>query len=147
MIHYIIGDLLTTNCNVICHQVNCQGVMGSGLAKEIRKRWPTVYSNYIKKCSIAKLGDIQIVSITEKQSVINMFAQNYYGNDGRRYTSYDAFWNCLHVIKQNVSKENTIAFPYGIGCGLGGANWEIIEKMIEVVLKDYDVFIYKLKGE
>ena len=44
-----------------------------------------------------------------------------------------------------MPKGATIAFPYKIGCGLGGANWEIIEKMIDVVFKDYGVFIYKLE--
>lgn len=33
---------------VICHQVNCQGVMGAGLAKQIRIRWPEVYVDYKK---------------------------------------------------------------------------------------------------
>ena len=33
---------------VICHQVNCQGVMGAGIAKQIRARWPEVYEDYKK---------------------------------------------------------------------------------------------------
>ena len=31
-----IGDILHTEADVICHQVNCKGVMGAGLAKQIR---------------------------------------------------------------------------------------------------------------
>lgn len=27
------GNLLNTNINIIAHQVNCQGVMGAGVAK------------------------------------------------------------------------------------------------------------------
>lgn len=30
---YYKGDLLKSPCNMICHQVNCQGVMGDGIAK------------------------------------------------------------------------------------------------------------------
>ena len=33
-----IGDILHTEADVICHQVNCKGVMGAGLAKQIRKK-------------------------------------------------------------------------------------------------------------
>lgn len=165
MIHYVTGgDLLTSNCNFICHQVNCQGKMGSGVAKQIRDRWPEVYINYQFKCDQAwaaeredpmstisdfLLGDIQIVQLEKPnviagQSVINMFAQEFYGYSGARYTSYDAFWNCLHLIKNKIPNKSTIAFPYNIGCGLGGANWEVIVTMIDVVLKDYDVYIYRL---
>ena len=32
------GDLLASNCEVICHQTNCMGAMGSGIAKAIRAR-------------------------------------------------------------------------------------------------------------
>jgi hypothetical protein len=39
----------------------------------------------------------------------------------------------------------TIGFPDHIGCGLGGANWEVILTMIEEALNDYNVYIYKLE--
>jgi O-acetyl-ADP-ribose deacetylase (regulator of RNase III) len=46
MIHYVKGNLLDSNCDYICHQVNCQGVMGSGIARQIRERYPVVYLYY-----------------------------------------------------------------------------------------------------
>jgi hypothetical protein len=76
-----------------------------------------------------------------------MFSQQYYGYDRKRYTSYDAFWNCLYLIKQSIPKGSKIGFPYHIGCGLGGANWTIIRTMIEVVLdKDFEVYFYNYNG-
>lgn len=149
MIHYINANLLDSDCNFICHQVNCQGKMGSGVAKQIRDRWPEVYSNYARVANSKMLGKVQILYIEDanipRQCVVNMFSQENYGYNGARYTSYDAFWNCLNELKNQIPKGATIAFPYKIGCGLGGANWEIIEKMIDVVFKDYGVFIYKLE--
>ena len=38
-----------------------------------------------------------------------------------------------------VSEGETIAFPYKIGSVRGGANWEIIYKMIEEVFKDTNI--------
>lgn len=171
MITYVKGDLLETNCDFICHQVNCQGVMNSGIAKQIREKWPIVYKNYkleyknlkqsisniFKDCdikpdiSIVLLGDIQVVPLwtnyynaTSHQAVINMFSQRFYGYDGNRYTSYDAFETCLKKIKEIVPKDKTIAFPYKIGCDRGGANWEIIKKMIEENLgTKYNIYIYE----
>ena len=149
MINYINANLLDSDCNFICHQVNCQGKMGSGVAKQIRDRWPEVYTNYARVVDSKMLGKVQILYVEDAnipfQCVVNMFAQEFYGYDENRYTSYDAFWSCLNELKSKIPKGATIAFPYKIGCGLGGANWEIIEKMIDVVFADYGVFIYKLE--
>lgn len=156
------GNLLDSDCDYICHQVNCQGRMASGIAKQIREKWPVVYQNYMTKCTRGHegylrpellIGDIQIVGLwedfekeTNHQSVINMFSQFSFGYDGKRYTSYDAFWQCLGLIKQSIPKGSSIGFPYKIGCGLGGANWKVIHAMIEEALdEDYDVRIYKLE--
>ncbi len=161
------GNLLDSDCDYICHQVNCQGRMGSGIAKAIRDKWPVVYTEYINKyketqdqvlrdcgsfefmpdTSEVLLGQIQLIDVSEKQCVINMFAQQYYGYDGKRYTSYDAFWACLGGIRDSVPKGSKIGFPWQIGCGLGGANWEVIMTMIEEVLaEDFEVYIYILGG-
>ena len=162
MIYWKKGNLLESDCDYICQQVNCQGKMNSGIAKQIREKWPVVYQNYMAKCnsnhlsgyirSELLLGDIQIVGLWENfyetdfhQSVINMFAQQHYGYDKRRYTSYDAFWNCLNLIKQSVTTDKKIGFPYNIGCGLGGANWNVILTMIDTVFTDYIVEIYVLE--
>ena len=146
-VHFEIGNLLDAPVDYICHQVNCQGRMGSGIAKQIRDRWPVVYDSYIQVASPVWLGCIQkvVVDISQK-TVINMFAQEHYGYDGKRYTSYDAFWACLGGIRDSVPKGSKIGFPYRIGCGLGGANWQVIETMIYAVLgKDFDVYIYVLE--
>lgn len=150
-VHYKFGNLLDAPVDYICHQVNCQGRMGSGIAKQIRERWPDVYDAYMRAFTKSKntLGDIQLVAHEKrKQIVINMYAQEFYGYDGKRYTSYDAFWSCLGAIRDFVPEGSKIGFPYKIGCGLGGANWPVIFQMImEVLGEDYQVYIYTLKEE
>lgn len=168
-VYDIKGNLLDTKAQFICHQVNCQGRMGSGVAKAIRDKWPIVYTEYRNRyeevknnidemcgrlenggpdVSEALLGTTQFVVVDNHKTVVNMFAQQYYGYDGKRYTSYDAFWQCLNHIKEFVPKGKSIAFPCKIGCGLGGANWNIIRTMIEEVLGyDYPVFIFELEEE
>ena len=151
MVKFEIGNLLDAPVDYICHQVNCQGRMGSGIAKQIRERWPAVYDFYITRLDMLKdkaLGHTQLVPVNDGKVIINMFAQQYYGYDGKRYTSYDAFWACLGGIRDSVPKGSKIGFPWGIGCGLGGANWEVISTMIDVVLRDdYDVYIYCLRED
>ena len=147
MVTFHNGNILDSGAAVICHQVNCQGKMNSGVAKAIREKWPEVYTRYRTKyeCEVDLLGQIQPVIINADQAVINMFAQYNYGYDNRRYTSYDAFWSCLGEIKRTIKPGLHIAFPARIGSVRGGANWNVILTMIEEVLSDeFDVYIYEL---
>jgi O-acetyl-ADP-ribose deacetylase (regulator of RNase III) len=143
--------------NIICHQVNCQGAMNSGIAKHIRSVYPQVYENYkakIDECDelgVSPLGHIQFVPLYDNYKTtdfhphcVNIFSQYEYGYDGNRYTSYDVFWECLNRIKQIIPKGTRIGFPHGIGCVRGGANWNVILKMIEEVFSDHYVYIVKL---
>ena len=166
-IHFVKGDMLEAKLDYYCHQVNCQARMGSGIAKSIKTKWHRVYEDYIALCDKREeeiyqmcggmengldwtetlLGEIQLVPVEVDKTVINMFAQQYYGYDGKRYTSYDGFWSCLGKIREQVPIGSKIGFPDHIGCGLGGANWEVIKTMIwEALSEDYDVYIYKLEA-
>lgn len=125
------GDLFDTTAGYICHQVNCQGRMGSGVAKIVRERHPEAFQKYLELVRNGKpLGSAQFVQSNGK-IIINMFAQDRYGYNGARYTDYDAFVRCLVEIRRVVPVGAAIAMPYKIGCGLGGGDWETVYHMIE----------------
>ena len=150
MVKYVKGNLLDSDCDYICHQVNCQGVMGSGIAKQIRERWSEVYDDYRSFCEGFEwpdyiLGHVCLSPIENStQQVANMFSQEKFGYDGHRYTSYDAFDECLRRLASYAEPGNKIGFPKNIGCGLGGGNWNVISALIEEIMgKDYEVYIYE----
>lgn len=171
-INFVKQDLTTSDADYICHQVNCQGKMNSGVAKAIREKWPIVYKKYQEwqfsygawahamanenpenLMISTMLGNILTVplfdgQVEKQQYVINMAAQGYYGYDGKRYTSYDAFWGCLGHILETVPKGSKVSFPYKIGSDRGGANWDVIYTMITAALgSDYDVEICYLNED
>lgn len=153
-IHIIKGNLFDTDADVIAHQVNCQGVMGSGVAKSVRLLYPQAYNEYLKFCSfhesneekLSLLGQIQVVKCddNEEKNIVNMFAQENYGHDGR-FTNYEAFYNCLEKLNMVFEFKYSIAFPYNIGCDRGGADWDIIFMMMQKVFKNRQIYIYKLE--
>lgn len=151
-IRVIDGDLFDTAAPIICHQVNCQGKMGSGVAKQIREKYPTAYRQYVNICADKKgdpsalLGTAQFVYGTDR-IVVNMFAQNKYGYDKALYTSYMAFTACLQNIARQVAPGETIAMPYKIACGLAGGDWNVVYKLIENVLgQKYNVELWRKEG-
>ncbi len=160
-ITFIKQDLTTSDAQYICHQVNCQGKMNSGVAKAIREKWPIVFAKYLEAWRSAPrrlqlLGTILSVNIDNYEPktwpqapvVVNMFSQEHYGYDGKRYTSYDAFWSCLGHIHKSVPKGSKIALPYKIGSDRGGANWDVIYTMIVAALgSDYDIEICYLNED
>lgn len=145
MIKYIRGNLLDATQSIIVHQVNCQGVMGSGVALAIKMKWPKVYEDY-KDLGIPTdgrdiLGEIQLIRVSKDLEVCNLFSQDQYLPRGKRHTSYDAIEVGLRSLK--ALRKGDIAMPK-IGCGLGGGDWKIVSAVIESVFDDRIVYIYEL---
>ena len=143
MIKHIKCDIFKSGADIICHQVNCQGVMGSGIAKQVRERYPWVYAHYKQLCKNFRnrkedlLGMVQGVYIDEETKILNLYAQLNYGYDGKCYTNYDALKKTLMYISSRYPR-NIIAIPYLMGCHRGGGDWNIVYKMIEEVFADSD---------
>lgn len=136
MVEFVTGNLVTGKFDIFCHQVNCRGKMGAGLAKQIRNQYPEVYKEYKDICNNGKaiLGMNHYTYTSDGRICVDMFAQDNYGTD-KRYTDYTAFKSCLRglvtFLGYTFNDQKTVAFPYMIGCGLAGGDWNVILKMIE----------------
>lgn len=156
MIKYINGNILDAPENIIVHQVNCKGVMGAGLAKQLVREYPLILGPYKQMCNTKGegcLGEAQLIQVSalppksNHKFVANLFGQNNYGRiPDIVYTDYIAFGKALNQIKQFAIEHNfSVAIPYGIGCGLANGNWGIIEPIIRRTFSEtnINVSIYK----
>lgn len=147
MIRYVKGDLLNSNLKVIAHGCNCQGVMGSGIARQIRDRWPNVYEVYNLKYQAMglELGTILPVQTPDGRVVVNCMTQKNFGGDGRLYVDYDAIAKCISAIDASVENWDVseVGFPM-IGAGLAGGDWSLIETIIETNAKKFIPVVYVL---
>ena len=115
MVTYKQGNLLNSGCNIICHQVNCQGVMGSGIALEIRNRFPEAYATFRKTFLNGgnKLGAIDIVYETQDNMMIA--AIDVLNRRGVNYTRNcfvdcgDIDIRCVHMAYLQLSLTGTPA--------------------------------------
>lgn len=132
------GNILDITEGVICHQVNCRGVMGAGIAKSIANKYPDVlyeYKAHVAKTRSECLGYCQVVG-TEGPWVANIFGQVGYGRQGR-FTNYGAVANAFMELAFAFEERDwPIYVPYQMGCGLAGASWEIYSEIIEFNVPD-----------
>ena len=143
MIKYLSMDVLATETELVAHQVNCKGVMGAGLAYQIKTQFPDVYEVYRKACNrVAKSSDL-LGKIQVKQGIVNLFAQDGYGTD-KRHTDYEALETCLNKLALYMTQHGmrTLALPYGLGCGLGGGNWDTVHSIIKRAFDNTDITVY-----
>ena len=164
MFKFLKCDILRSGANIICHQVNCKGVMGSGVAKQIREQFPNVYDIYKQKCTASRphklLGVSQFVPVVTDKTpnflgVFNLFGQKDYGYDGKQYTDYQALRtafttmkSCIDTLSTVSDKRFSVAIPYKIGCGRGGGDWDVVLDIIYEVFNDsrYDILICEYDG-
>ena len=146
----ISGNILNIEKGVICHQVNCQGVMGAGLALQIKNKWSNVYGQY-KDCydkGFVVLGNALVVSVDPNIYVANLCAQNFYGRKhGVIYTDYDALDSCLKSLAtwhQKFNPDLPVYIPYKMSCGLAGGDWEKVVSIIETYIPE--AVVMKLGG-
>ncbi|KTF59863.1 MULTISPECIES: macro domain-containing protein [Bacillus amyloliquefaciens group] len=156
MIVYKTGDILMATEDIICHQVNCKGVMGAGLAKQIRNKYPKCYveyKEYVGKWgydATVLLGGVYYYRDKSGKVIANLFGQNGFERENQQ-TDYTSLRRAFHNVKGNVTGIDdqyggkSVAIPYGIGCGLAGGNWDVVQEIIDEVFVDYGVSVYKFK--
>lgn len=140
MIETRYGDILDFEGKYICQGVNTLGKMGAGLALQIRNKYPKVYEVYKKKN--LKLGDCFGVDCGE-HIVLNIATQKELGKYKKPF-NYTAFQVGLNTLNNNIV--GRVAFPT-IGCGLGGAYWPEVEKIIVSTCTNIIPVLYLLNDE
>lgn len=131
----------------IAHGVNCQGVMASGIAKQIKEEFPRVFERYGHRIGYYTgvnrhaLGGSQIVHVGENKFVINLFIQEFYGRSGGRYVNYAAIVTSFTRMLNSFLQNEIIGIPK-IGAGLGGGDWDIISTLIEETM-----YLTEFKGK
>lgn len=147
MIRVVDKDLLDSDADILVHQTNCMGIMGSGVALALKLRYPEIFPPYKQLCSqkgSKLLGTTQVI-VTESGKVIaNLFGQDRINRTwylGGQVTNLAAVENGMceviaYAKQHGISK---IALPYKMGAVRGGARWEDVLAIIEKVCQDVEI--------
>jgi hypothetical protein len=125
MINICNGDIFSIkydNENILVHQCNCVTNYAKGLAKTVFDLYPDA-NIYKSRNDYSKPGDINIIL-----PIVNLFGQRLPGKPNKYETKkqrLEWFKICLINLKNNLPENiKTINFPWQIGCGLAGGNWD-----------------------
>lgn len=126
--------------DVIVHGCNCHNTMGSGIAREIRERYPQAYTADTKysqtKNKYEKLGTFSEAAAGEF-IIINAYTQLDYLPRGFDHFDYGAFDKILDTLLEKGGWCD-FGFPY-IGMGLAGGNSSKIIKSLESFAKNVTI--------
>lgn len=139
-----IGNLLDVTAGHIVHGCNAQGVMGSGVALAVKRKYPGAFESYIQEYETfgLKLGSSYPWCQSDELVIWNAITQEGFGAPTRN-CSYDAIQSCfeqINFVMSSIVPNETAMFGSkspleihipAIGAGLGGGNWEIIREIIE----------------
>lgn len=134
------GDILKIKKGIIVHQVNCQKKAGAGLAKKIRRQFNGWYRHFLTV--EPALGKVDFYLVRPGLTIASIYAQRFFGRDGN-FTNYEALQNGLRFVKDRAGLHTDVYIPKGIGCGLAGGNWKIVEKLLaeelpQAVIVDFE---------
>lgn len=151
MIKIVQSDILQSDKDIIGHQVNCLGVMGAGVAKQVKAKYSETFLEYKKICDVYKenkeelMGHVYMAHNSDGKIIANVFSQLDVGRNERK-TDYKKLKVGLKKVYEYAKENNlSVALPYKIGCGLAGGNWNIVYKIIDSVFDDYEVTLYEFK--
>lgn len=118
--------------DTICHGANMCGVMGLGVAKDIKKKFPANFKRYNNLCSTLTVEELErlgfMMSDYENEyHVFNLFSQIYTG----ACASPELIQNGLFAIGNYMVKAGMteIAFP-AIGAGIGGLDIDDVKDLL-----------------
>lgn len=140
----LIKELKEGRISALCHVCNDQGIMGSGIALQIKNEYPEAYAVYIRNGreldfhSDDWLGGLSWASNDKNEEIVyNMVAQRGYGKN-IRHLNYEALYDCLEEVRNDLIRrgKNILGIPKFMGSFRAGGDWRIVEKMIEVVFEN-----------
>jgi len=157
IIKIVKGDILNSTEKYIAHQCNCNTIKSKGLSKHINTRyeWANCYDIRVKDGAdtpgtVLEASHPQDPDNHHKILCLmgqwapgkpNTYAHYYPSTYVDSYENRKIwFQKCMNLL--DVNNYDTIAMPYGIGCGLAGGRWSDYKDIL--TNSTTNIILYKL---
>jgi O-acetyl-ADP-ribose deacetylase (regulator of RNase III) len=126
------GNLLEADTEAIVNTVNTVGVMGKGIALQIKQAFPENFKQYKSACDRGevRVGEIFVYDahhLGPRRYVLNFPTKRHWRGKSR-IEDIEAGLNALIEVVRKYGIES-VAVP-ALGCGNGGLDWDDVRPMI-----------------
>lgn len=129
----VTGDLFDLDLPAIGHGVNCQGLMGAGVAKVMRAKYPAMFLAYQRRCRLGRLhpGEIMVWPLGlfagNGPVIYNLATQDQPGADA----TLPAVRQSVRAMLEDAEHRglSAVGIPR-IGAGIGGLAWEDVRSVL-----------------
>jgi len=138
MVKVLIGNLFESEATTLVNTVNTVGIMGKGIAQEFKKRFPAMFEDYERQCSMGQVkpGVPYHYKDMLRNSVINFPTKEHWRSPSRIQDIISG----LDVFLENYKSWGieSVAFP-PLGGGNGGLEWSLVGPVMYQKLSGLDI--------
>lgn len=143
-------NLFNSGAEALVNAVNCDGIMGAGIALQFKRRYPDCNTDYVQACrmGLVRPGFVHVyetgLSQPEPKYIVQFPTKDAVRLPSEMSYIRDGLVSLVHFILSSGVK--SIAIP-ALGAGLGGLNWaDVRREMVQALTQveaTVDVMIYE----
>jgi len=138
MIEITRGDILAADVEALVNTVNCVGVMGRGIALQVKNAFPDNFKAYEAVCHAGEMQPgrmfvFETGQFTNPRYIINFPTKRHWRGNSRLADIESGLTALVQEVKRLGIR--SIAVP-PLGCGLGGLDWADVRPRIEDALAE-----------
>jgi Predicted phosphatase homologous to the C-terminal domain of histone macroH2A1 len=134
------GDLFESGCSTLVNAVNCRGVMGVGIAKEFKRRYPAMFEDYRRRCQHGEVRPsrpyLWVAADGAAPSVLNFPTKDHWREASELRFLVDGLAHLRHHYR--AWGIGSLAVP-ALGCGRGGLRWDVVRPVLVEGLRSLDI--------
>lgn len=132
MITFKKGSIFKCGARVLVNPVNTVGVMGAGLAKIFKEKYPEMFADYRRTCIAGVLEPGTLHLWRGKDVVVVNLPTKTTWMEPSQYEYVDLGLQSLAEFLKGEGRVK-VAIP-ALGCGLGGLEWNKVKDLIKANL-------------
>lgn len=126
------GNLFDSNMQTFTNTVNTVGIMGAGIAKQFKARFPEMFQDYKKRCqrNLVETGRPYLwkSGAANEAWVLNFpTKQHWRANSRMEWIEQGLEYLVQHYQDWGIQ---SLAIP-ALGCSLGGLSWQEVKPVME----------------
>lgn len=144
-VEYFRGDIMTDSAEAITIPVNIGGVMGAGLAEQMRVQWPTRAAQYETLCykRVLKIGEPIYLPAGpgDEAPGVLLFPTKVHWSETSRLEYIEQGLDYLVANHREEYGFESLAIP-ALGCGYGKLKWRDVAPLVKAAAFSLEIPVH-----